>query len=139
MNDNLPEGTIAFREYEVPMPDGSKASIELTLGDLSVHSMAADFARQNGALAYGLVNVVDLDGAPDFPLIWTQGETEFGITVADGDPDPTDELKAIIARFIGVFFADIATIAPELAALSLSAPKISEDQRRPVSELSGLS
>jgi hypothetical protein len=43
--------------------------------------------------------------------------------VADEDPDLGEDIRAVIARYLAVFFNDIADVAPQLAALKLEAKK----------------
>jgi hypothetical protein len=126
-DNDFPDGAIAYREYEVPMPDGTTASLAFTLGDITIDSVPANFAREHGALAYGLVSVIDVPEAPQFPLVWTQNQTQLALAVADEDNDLSDSLKQVIARYIAIFFADIAPIAPQLAALQLKMPPPAND------------
>jgi hypothetical protein len=119
----MDDGIIAVREYEVMLPDGTIASISFTLGDLQQDSIPAEFARSNGALAYGLVSVEGVEGAPDFPMLWTRAENGLNITASDDDGELSDELRKIIARAIAVFFRDLGQIAPELARIKIKPPK----------------
>jgi len=50
-------------------------------------------------------------------VVWLQLPTQLALTVADGDEDLGEDLKQIIARYLIQFIADIAPVAPELAAL----------------------
>ena len=45
----LPPGTLAYREYEVPAPDGGKARYAFTLGDKAAETIQGKFARQKGS------------------------------------------------------------------------------------------
>jgi hypothetical protein len=119
MTDDLPDDAVAYREYEISLPDGGRASVAFTLGAPDLDTVPATMARVHGALAYGLISIADYPGAPEYPMVWLQTKTELGITVADDDEDLADPLKRMIARYLAVFFADIAPIAPELAALKL--------------------
>ncbi|HEY6980599.1 hypothetical protein [Reyranella sp.] len=125
--NDLPDGAIAYREYEVPMPDGTTANLAFTLGDMTADSIPAEFARRQGALAYGLVSVIDVPGAPRHALIWLQGRTPLALTVADEDSDLGEPLQQAIARCMAVFFADIAPVAPQIAALQLKLPEPAND------------
>ena len=62
---NIPDasGTVASREYEYHFPDGTNAAFAVTLC-LSDDSEAAKVARDKGALAHGLVEVVGVPRAP---------------------------------------------------------------------------
>jgi hypothetical protein len=68
----------------------------------------------------GLVSIRGLPDAPRYPVIWVNTDAKVGVTVADEDDDLSPELKQIISRYLAVFFNDIASIAPELAALELA-------------------
>src|SRR4051812_9391921 len=118
--DDLPEGALAYREYEVNS-DGHSGSMAFTLGQPDADTMASRFAKHVGAYPYGLISILGLPGAPRFPVIWVQTAEQLGVTVADEDLELTDRLKQLIARHITVFFNDVATIAPELAAIRLKA------------------
>jgi hypothetical protein len=128
MTDTLPEGSIAYREYEVTMPDFSKANLGFTLGDKNADRLEARFAAKTGALAFGLVSVVGVPDAPQYPVVWTHNHTQLGITVAEEDKEMSKELKVVVARYIAVFFADIADVAPELAALELQTSSAANDR-----------
>jgi len=118
MNDNdLPAGAVAYREYQVPLVEGGAASLAFTLGRTDIDSVAAELAHSVGARAYGLVSLVGYPGAPRYPVVWLQLPTQLALTVADGDEDLGEDLKQIIARYLIQFIADIAPVAPELAAL----------------------
>jgi hypothetical protein len=118
-DDDLPDGALAYREYEVTTPSGESGSLALTLGDADADFMPARFAKHAGARAFGLVSILGFSDAPRYPVIWLQMESQIGVTVADGDDDLSPELRQIIARYLAVFFNDIAPVAPELAALEL--------------------
>jgi len=120
-DDDLPDGVLAYREYEIAAPDGGTASIAFTLGRADADTGTADFARQAEARAHGLVSVLHYPGAPRHPAIWLQTEAGLGISVADEDGDLSDDLRQIVARCLAMFFNDIAAIAPELAAIPLKA------------------
>jgi hypothetical protein len=116
VNDNdFPGGALAYREYEVLLRGRATGSIAFTLGDMSLNTAPANFARMAGALAFGLISLADVPHAPVHPFIWTHDETRLEITVAAEEGDLSDELRGMIARYIVVFFAEIAPIAPELA------------------------
>ena len=69
-NDDFPDETLAFREYVLILADGSRVSMAITLGDPQADGFAARLARQNDALAYGLISVLDAPDAPDAPIVW---------------------------------------------------------------------
>jgi hypothetical protein len=113
------EGSLAYIEYQIFMPDRYVGTLAFTLGDLTVDSAPAKFARSHGALAYGLVAALDVPEAPELPMIWTQENQAVTVTSAVEDREITADLKTILGRMIAIFFADIASIAPELGRLKL--------------------
>lgn len=127
-DEELPEGTIAVRVYVTPSPTGHSAVIAFTLADKDADTLQAKFARETGAVAYGLVSIVGWPDAPEYPMIWTHDRTQFGIVVADEDTDLDEETQAIIARYLAVFFKDIADVAPELGSLKLKATRARPDR-----------
>jgi hypothetical protein len=113
---DLPEGVVAYREYRVSL-DGESGSVAITLGKPDADTMPGKFARHVGACAYGLVSIVGLEGAPRLPAVWVLSDTKVGLVVQGEDHALGDKLKSLIARYIGVFFADIE---PELTALRIN-------------------
>ncbi len=65
------------------------------------------------AHAYGLVSIVGLEAAPRLPIVGLLSDTNCALTVMGDDGELGDKLKRLIARYIGLFFADIE---PELGA-----------------------
>ncbi|WIM09106.1 hypothetical protein [Enhydrobacter sp.] len=124
-DNDLPDGALAYRQYEVPMPDGSTASLAFTLGDMTADSVPANYARQHGVVAYGLVSVTDVPDPPRFPLVWTQDRTQIALAVAEEDKDIGDDLKETIGRCMALFFNDIAA---ELAAQELGVSPPANDR-----------
>ena len=78
--------------------------------------MPGKFARHVGACAYGLVSIVGLEAAPRLPTVWILSDTKIALVV-QGEGELSDKLKSLIARYIGVFFANIE---PELTALRVN-------------------
>jgi hypothetical protein len=115
IDDFLPEGALAYREYQIVMPDGTRATVAVTLGDRIVPSISREFARRSGATFYGLIAVLDLPGAPEIPMVWTQRKTQTAIAAAaEGYAEMGKDLKLVVVRVLGMFFADIASIEPTL-------------------------
>jgi hypothetical protein len=71
-------------------------------------------------LAFGLVSLADVPGAPRCPFVWIRGETQFGVTVAEEDGDLSDEFRGLIARYICMFLAEIAPLAREIDGFSFN-------------------
>ena len=113
---DLPEGVVAYREYRVSL-DGQSGSVAITLGEPDADTMPGKFARHVGACAYGLVSIVGLEAAPRLPAVWVLSDAKVGLVVQGEDQGLSDILKSLIARHIGVFFADIE---PELTALRVN-------------------
>jgi len=115
-NDPLP-GTVAYREYHVPLADGGIAMMAFTLAHRGADSIAGDLASTLGARAYGFISILDYPTAPRHPVVWLQLPTQLALTVADDDEDLSEDLKQIISRYLIQFISDIAPTAPELASL----------------------
>jgi len=121
-DDDLPRGTVAYREYEATI-HGATGSLAFTLGDPDADTMPARFAKYAGAHAFGLISLLGFPNAPRRAVIWLQTAEQLGVTVSDEDEQLSDDLKQLIARQIAVFFQDIAPIAPELAVIRLKADR----------------
>jgi hypothetical protein len=104
----------AGREYEVSLPDGTQGKLGFALGDLSVDNAFTRHARSLEAIAFGLISFEGLPGAPQRPMLWTQTPTDVVMTLADLDQQPSGELQRLVARYLAIYFSDIAAIAPEL-------------------------
>jgi hypothetical protein len=114
MNDNdLPEGTLEYREYEVSL-NGESGSIALTLGKPDADTMLGQFARYVRAHAYGMVSILGLSGVPGRPAVWILSGTKVGVTMGDGEQAMSDDLRALVAQNLALFFTEIG---PELARL----------------------
>jgi hypothetical protein len=104
----------AGREYEVSLRDGTKGRLGFALGDLALDNAFTSHARSLNALGFGIISFAGLPGAPQRSMLWTQTPTETVMTLADGDRQPESELQHLIAKYIAIYFSDIAAIAPEL-------------------------
>jgi hypothetical protein len=113
------DGIVAMREYQAVFPDGTELSVAFTLGDMTHGSSPARFARETGAIAYGLISIMGAEDAPKLPAVWTQYDDRIAVTVAKGDDDLTEDLRRVIVQQLMVFFADLADVAPELSKLKL--------------------
>src|SRR4051812_24379951 len=116
MSDNLPAAVIAYREYVIPAPGGGTANIAFTLRRAGT-APPGDFAPRTDARAHGLVSLVDYPGAPRHPAMWEQSDSGLRLTAADQDRDLSPEISQLIARYLAVFFNDVAAVAPDLAAV----------------------
>ena len=88
-------GTIACREYNYHLPDGTDAVFAVTLCKLASASERAQVARQTGALAHGLFSVVGVPRAPSRPVMWMHMKSELLTVVAEDDADASDDLHRI--------------------------------------------
>ncbi len=104
----------AGREYEVSMPDGTKGKLGFALGDLELDNALTRHARSLDAVGFGVISFAGLPNAPTRSMMWTQTPTDTVMTVADQDQQPGGELQRLIARYLAIYFSDIAAIAPEL-------------------------
>ena len=104
----------AGREYEVSLPDGTKGRLGFALGDLGVDNAFTRHAHSLKALGFGVISFEGIPGAPERPMLWTQTPTDTVMTLADQELQPGGELQHLIARYLAIYFADIAAIAPEL-------------------------
>lgn len=116
----IPSGQLAYREYPVTFPHGGEGSLAFTLGDLKVDSKTSEFARGAGAIRYGTISVHGMKHSPLQPLIWITTATHLSIILDSNDPDPSRELQVMLRKYLGVFFKDIESFAPELAALEVN-------------------
>jgi hypothetical protein len=113
---DFPESTVAQREYRASL-NGQSGSICIALGQPNADTMSGRFARHTGAWAYGLISVAGLEAAPQAPIIWILADNKIGLTAQGKDRQLSAELRRLIARYLGVFFADIE---PELSALRIN-------------------
>jgi hypothetical protein len=114
--ENIPDasGTVASREYEYHFPDGTNAAFAVTLC-LSDDSEAAKVARDKGALAHGLVEVVGVPRAPLRPMLWMLIKNAFVTLVAEDDPAVSEDLHRMLVQVMRTFFKDVRDVAPGLA------------------------
>lgn len=104
----------AGRDYEVSLPDGAKGKLGFALGDLALDNAFTRHARSLDAVGFGVISFQGIPEAPRRAMLWTQTPTDTVMTVADQDRQPSGELQRLIARYLVIYFADIAAIAPEL-------------------------
>ncbi|SJZ92734.1 hypothetical protein SAMN02745126_02908 [Enhydrobacter aerosaccus] len=120
-----PDGFRALREYRVTLPDGVIADIAFVLCDLAQDTSSSQFAREQKARAYGLISILGPVDAPEYPIIWLQHPDHIALTLSDEDADLSADLKLVITRYLPLFFAEVAPLAPELARLKLK-PSVPE-------------
>ncbi|WP_428660832.1 hypothetical protein [Reyranella sp.] len=84
------------------------------MGDLELDNALTRHARSLDAVGFGVISFAGLPNAPTRSMMWTQTPTDTVMTVADQDQQPGGELQRLIARYLAIYFSDIAAIAPEL-------------------------
>jgi hypothetical protein len=124
---DFPGHAHAYREYALMLPDGSKMTIAVTLGDLEADTIPARFARAHDGVAHGLVSVLDMPGAPELPIVWVVNASELILASAPGDREMSADLDALIGEHLGLFFVQTAPYAPELAGIELEPLAVAND------------
>ena len=128
MNDfDFPGGATVYREYEVLLNSGATGSITFTLGDMDRESPGALLARRAGALAFGLISLANVPGAPKYPFVWTHDAMQFGVTVEEDDADLSSELRNIIVRYICMFLDEFAPLVPEIDGFTFVHQPVNEN------------
>ena len=100
-------GTVAWREYEYHLPDGTEAAFAASLCELIGDNPGAELARQQGALAHGLIAVAGMHDAAPRPLVWFQTKDELVLLVSRDDQPISDDLCKTIVRVLTIFFRDV--------------------------------
>lgn len=114
MDEYVPDGATAYREYRVVTAGGRDGSIAFTLGDWSADSAPARYAEHRRADAYGLVSVLHGFKAPEYPMVWTLEGSNVAIA-ALGKPIAVDEeLELVLARTIDIFLREVDSLEPAL-------------------------
>jgi hypothetical protein len=104
------ECTVAYREYDCHMPDGTQAIVAVSLGQ---PDPAAAFAHQNGARAHGQITVRGLPIKLSHPLQWMHTPSGLKVVALEDDPPKvSDELESLLLRVLRVFFRDVRDVAP---------------------------
>ncbi len=119
MKDDI--GRLATREYEVTLPDGSKGRLAFALCDPARDNALARHARKRDAVGFGLLGFEGFVEGPRHPVLWVQTTAGMEMTLADNDRQPGAQLQRLVGRYFILFFEEIRAVAPELAALPLSA------------------
>jgi hypothetical protein len=117
--DNLiafPGSALAYREYDAELSDGAIVSLAFTLGDSNADTGTARFAREHNALAFGLIFVRDLPGAPSGPIVWLVDGTHLSLAT-ESDRPISEELRDLIELYLERYFIEITPIAPQFADL----------------------
>src|SRR5437868_2736675 len=95
------DGTLTYREYVVVLSGGSRVTLAITLGDPDADGIAAEFAREKGALAHGLVSFMGLRDGPEFPIVWMVNASELTLAKATDDREVSNSLVELIAHYLG--------------------------------------
>ena len=117
--DPLPCGALAYRDYEALTCDGRLISVAFTLGDLNSDTAFAKLARRTGALHFGLVSLLHLEQTFQCPLVWMYTKGEVCLCSVEKAPELDQSFEDEILRYLAIFFADVACLAPALGRLSL--------------------
>ncbi len=126
-NDDFPDEALAVREYVLVLSDGSRVSMAITLGDPEADGFAARLARENDAVAYGLISVLDAPEAPEAPIVWMVNADSLSLAKAAGDGKVSAELQGLIGLYLGLFFVQTAPFAPHLANIRLQPIGVAND------------
>ncbi len=110
-------GRLAVREYDVALPDGGEGKLSFALCDLVRDNALARHARRREAVAFGLLSFQGFMEAPRGTLLWVRTREGLEMTTADGDDQPGADLQRVVARHFIIFFDEMRTLVPELAAL----------------------
>jgi hypothetical protein len=127
--DNLvdfPGSTLAYREYEAQLSDELRVSLAFTLCDLDADTMAAHFAQERNAVAFGLISI-DMPDGPDHPILWMVDDTHLSLATEEGASPMSDELQNIVELYLRLFFIQVVPIAPHLASLEWGQPAVNEN------------
>ena len=106
--------TVAYREYDYHMPDGTQSVVAVSLGNLGQSKAAAAFAHKNGALAHGYIAVVGLPIGLSRPILWIHTASGLKVGVAEDDPEVSGELQSLLLSVLQVFVREVRHLAPDL-------------------------
>ena len=124
--DDLSDDMVASRKYGLMIAGRGLVTIALTLGDKDGESIPADVAREQGALAYGLVSVEEDQGAAQ-PMVWLFDGTQIDVAVGEANLPPDDDLLEAIGQCLRLFFTDIAPVSPHVAVLKFCMASAAND------------
>jgi hypothetical protein len=110
----LPEGVLAYQEYDVDLPDGARGCIAFTLDDLFASTHAAREIQRGGGKAFGIIAMRDIPDAPTGTVIWFLKDETVVLSIENG-AHVTDRLNQIITRYLEKFFIELAPSFPWLA------------------------
>jgi hypothetical protein len=111
---DFPDGTLAYREYDVELNDGAAICLAITLGDLEADTIAAQFARERKAVAYGLISVLEMPDDRKSPIVWIVGDNKLSLAMGVDEQPISNELVEVLRLYLGLFFIQTAPIAPQL-------------------------
>ena len=100
----------------------------ISLYKLCDASAAAAFARENGAIAHGLISVAGVPRAPSRPIMWMRSRPRLTVVVAEQHREIGDDLLDAMARLLRTFFRDVRRVAPGLADFHSRVGQVSEPQ-----------
>jgi hypothetical protein len=125
---DLPGGTLAYREYGAELNDGTPICLAITLGDLAADTIAAQFARERKAVAYGLISVLEMPDHRKRPIVWIVDDNELSLAMEMDEQPISAELVEVLQLYLGLFFIQTAPIAPQLGHVWI-APEGANDNK----------
>lgn len=117
-------GLLVCNNYDVLLPNRPAMSVAITLEDPMCESVAAQFGRSGRADYCGFVFVSGLVDGPAHPFFWIVREGALLLLGRQVDPEPTEELRQMVTKLMGVFFREVGGLVPELSLLQ---PVIGEE------------
>jgi hypothetical protein len=114
LSTDFPDGTLAYRGYDAELNDGAAISLGITLEDLEADTIAAQFARERKAVAYGLISVLEMPDDRKRPIVWIVDHNELSLALEVGEQPISAELVEVLQLYLGLFFIQAAPIAPQL-------------------------
>lgn len=128
-DSDFPAGARLYREYQARLRDGASVHIAFTLGDESLESPARSVARRLGAEAFGMISLIEIATDSRYLFVWTHDDRELAIIAAEDNARVRDELKDLVGRYVCVFLADAAALAPRAGGVA-PLPSIDDSARR---------
>jgi hypothetical protein len=121
-----PPGTLAFRQYEVELDSGHRATVGLSLADPHDKTVAL-IKQSHDAANLGFLIILDDPDSLEEVVLWFQQAGALTLMSQNGAMLISEEITSLLPRYFTVFFDDIKDIAPELADVVLvSVPRTGE-------------
>jgi hypothetical protein len=117
-----PPGSLAWRQYQVPLISGHIATLGFSLSDPRDKTMAR-VKREYNATHLGLLVVLDDPDSEEDVVLWFEQATSLTLVSQNGDAMISDEVRTLLPRYFAVFFDDIKDVAPEVSNIKLVVSK----------------